>query len=887
MNSVQPAVRASRSQPGETPPPPAPLLAPTIALIGGIIAAEACGSSPDAAFQPAMLILALSVIAAAALVALRSATSAGVITLLLIGAAAAAGFVRHRSATALPPDHVAHLVSDEPLLTRVSGRVSAAPVAIPATRHNLLAPIPPRPRVRLVIAADSLLTTAPPTSLSGLLTVSVAADRPEELAPARSLRVGDRVELTGTLYAPRGRRNPGEPDWSGVLKREGIFAGLSVPAAVHLRRLPDSSNLLLLIQDALRSWARATLLDPLAGAELDEPAPGLIEAMILGQRSATLQRVDEAFQRVGASHVLSVSGFHVAILAGASWLGFRRLMGGGVRHAAAGTLLVMLAYLAIAEPNAPILRATLMASLACIVRLIGRPLAGWNWLALSAACVLLWNPQELFRAGFQLSFVQVAALIALSGFYSAARRAHRDRGGAPRRDADTWPSGIRQQLLHFLGMLLATTAIAWLAAAPLVAFHFETIAPWAILQSSVLAPVFTVVIVLGFVSLALSWAPLLGDLLALLTAQSADTAFVLVEWLGALPGSSQFMPRPPVGLVLAYYGLLLILAFEARLVWRTTRRRNTLFGSLPDLRTASTRFATLYCPTASLAAAASWWLAGARDVPDHATLTILDVGNGSGCVLTTAAGPAAVFDLGTLANVDVGRAAQSVLRAAGVRRLALAAISHENIDHFSGFAGLLATTPCERLLGSVYLPVALASDAGLRRLAEALGAALPPVRTAAPGDRGVMGGVAYEVLWPPDELHGWRANDRSLVLRLELGAARVLMTGDIEAAAMAHLLAAARDGAVDLSADVLIAPHHGAAPVDGDVSADFYRAVCPRWVIASTGKQRGALVELVRNAVGPQCAVLTTRETGAIVLRVARGGGIQVQTPFRPPRSAR
>jgi beta-lactamase superfamily II metal-dependent hydrolase len=84
-----------------------------------------------------------------------------------------------------------------------------------------------------------------------------------------------------------------------------------------------------------------------------------------------------------------------------------------------------------------------------------------------------------------------------------------------------------------------------------------------------------------------------------------------------------------------------------------------------------------------------------------------------------------------------------------------------------------------------------------------------------------------EVLWPPGGLEGkWTANDTSLVLRVTCDGQRVLLTGDIDVAAEAALLA----GRQDLRADVLVLPHHGSWKA---TLPAFFAAVAPRVVLVS------------------------------------------------------
>jgi len=206
-------------------PPPRPLFVPALALCAGIWLADASGLQGGA-------VLAVCGAAGALLVGLacwpaaRRCVGVGPLAPVACGLL---GFARYVSVTALPADHVAHLATADPVLTRLAGRLVAAPQVLPAERRNPFIPFDPQPRTRFVLAADGLLTATPPMQLRGLVRVSVTG-------VAHDLAAGDRVELAGWLSAPVGRRNPGEPDWQQWQALQGIHAVLSVPDAVHVGR---------------------------------------------------------------------------------------------------------------------------------------------------------------------------------------------------------------------------------------------------------------------------------------------------------------------------------------------------------------------------------------------------------------------------------------------------------------------------------------------------------------------------------------------------------------------------------------------------------------------------------------------------------------------------
>jgi competence protein ComEC len=329
-------------------------------------------------------------------------------------------------------------------------------------------------------------------------------------------------------------------------------------------------------------------------------------------------------------------------------------------------------------------------------------------------------------------------------------------------------------------------------------------------------------------------------------------------------------------LVVSTYGVLLLLLVTRRARSDPTRtprpRRAPLVHGVTLLRITSAALVAI--------AWTGWTILPAGQGTGHA-FHVLAAGNGGAMLLATPNGSAAVFDVGTDTNSDVGEATANALRALGIRRVDAVVISHGNIDHYSGLPTLMRRIPVERWLTNAHFA---GQDDPRGPLQELLGHL--PRRDLLPaalhaGDSLQVGDVELDVLWPPADLdETWSVNDRSLVLRADIRGCTVLLTGDIETSALSALLAAEREGRVDLKADVLIAPHHG--QVIPRVTADFLAAVAPRVVIASTRTPRPKLEALVAETLGEVARALLTVEAGAVVVRVGPDGQFATETPYEP-----
>ena len=862
---VQRGSADGRRQP-ERPPPPWPLLWPALAFMGGIWLSETTGiiAGPlrwlPIAVPPVLLMVLLFH------KSFRNKHRHVVLGLILVSACGI-GFLRHQTAISRPPNHVCHLLSDEPLLTRLSGEVITTPVSRPTEKRNPFIPFDPPARTRFVLAARELRTTETAIPITGRIRVGVDAAQ-------LGLRLGDLVELTGKLYRPLPPRNPGAIDWARWNYLQGIAAGMSVEGAPYVRRLVGEGTPFRRLVSTVRGLARMLLLEPDANVEANEGAR-LLDTMVLGQRGTAGRKINEAFLRAGGMHFLAVSGFHVGVLAAATWWLVRRLLRQSSTSATLATVIAILTYALVAEPNAPILRAAILGVLAALAFLGRRPYSVLNWLAFAALCLLAINPLELFRPGFQLSLVLVVGLLfGVSVFYSARLTRNRYEQGPS--DANSLKELIVLRAGRWSIGLAQACVVAWVIALPLVIFHFGRLAPWGALGTFLLCLPVTILIWLSFLTLIANLVlPPVGAVLSVLLQWATDGLLMLVGLFEHVPAAVVEWPRPPAGLLVVSYAVILMLA----LFWRTRLPRGEEeWRDVARVRRGIRVRLTIAFVLILLCVL--WPVLTRTEAAPGCCVHVLSVGSGSTTLVTTADGHAAFFDVGTDRNQDAGLTAARALRALGLSRLDHVCISHGNFDHYSGVPTLLQKMPVRRILSNPYLTEMRADHAALRLFFDLLPAAEHTIESLAAGDELSLGDVRIEVLWPPAGLDRaiWKTNDRSLVLRLHAGGRTVLLTGDIEQAAMRSLLAAEAAGRINLAADVLIAPHHGSV-LRHDTAA-FYTAVDPEIVAVSSARPRPKLTALLHDIFGSACRLVYTSDVGAITIQIPPNGEIIVETPF-------
>ncbi len=234
----------------------------------------------------------------------------------------------------------------------------------------------------------------------------------------------------------------------------------------------------------------------------------------------------------------------------------------------------------------------------------------------------------------------------------------------------------------------------------------------------------------------------------------------------------------------------------------------------------------------------------------------LDVGQGD-CAIVLCDGKSMVIDGGP---VSASRAVFSYIRnTLQLDHIDYVVSTHPHVDHVGGLAAVLNAAPVDLVL----TPTLEWNSKAFRKMMEYAQLQGTPVIVPEEGDTLQLGGALVTVLhcWPGAIQEG-RANDSSIVLRIDYYDTSFLFTGDAEDWSEYMMI----DAGVPLQADVLKVSHHGSRTA---CTEEFLRAVQPEYAVISVGKgneyahpHRAVLDRL--NKTG--CTVLRTDELGTIIL---------------------
>jgi len=319
---------------------------------------------------------------------------------------------------------------------------------------------------------------------------------------AEALAVGDAITMRARLQPPGGAVMPGGYDFARVAFYERIGAvGFAYGAATPADIGPPPLAIRLATPLAhLRDTIRRRVEAALSGDN-----GHLAAALIMGDRGGISDATQEAMRASGLAHMLAISGLHMALVAGSAFWLIRALLAlsAGLalnrpikKWAAAGALFVAAVYLGISGAGIATQRAFVMLAIMLLAVMLDRPAITLRNVALAALVILLFAPESVTTASFQMSFAATAALVA---GYEAIREWREARPSLG--DGN---GGMGARFARAATALVITSTIAGLATAPFAVFHFQRVAPLTLIANLAAMPlVGTLVMPMAFLAVVL------------------------------------------------------------------------------------------------------------------------------------------------------------------------------------------------------------------------------------------------------------------------------------------------------------------------------------------------------------------------------------------------
>lgn len=711
-----------------------------------------------------------------------------------------------------------------PCLAQVRGRLPSTPTTRTAVRRNR------ESRHTLAVLDVSAWTSGDNAwrPATGQIVVSTPGALPAEFFAGRT------VIVEGLLRHPRGALADGLFDYAECLRWRGIGFELQAGDAGDWQLAPEPGDARRPPwADRFEVWAQRVLARGLPAE--DEPLE-LLWAMSLGWTTALTNEVAVPFMRTGTMHIFAISGLHIVLISGIL-VALLRVLQVSRSHCGVVVLPLIWAYTAATGWQPSAVRSTLMTSVVVLGWGLRRPPDLLNSLAGAGFLLLVWDPRQLFQAGFQLSFFVVLTLALLvPALDNWKRRWLAPDPFLPAELVPTWRRRLQAPANWFLTSL-ATSLAAWLGSWPWIATYFHLLTPGSLVANLLVVPLSSLALMSNLGSLACGdWCPGITTLFNHSAWFWMSCTIRLCEVMAGWPGCWFHVAAPGIVPVVAYYVMLLAFSVEAL----RTGRRWLLTLALPGVIIAGTMGVrwhaqrhTIELTILGLSRGAALWI----DSPGTANDLLLDCGD----------------------EPSFASGVQPFLASRGVNRLPRLVLTHGDVRHVGGAPRVLE----EFRPRSVTRSIVRSRSPAMRQVEHGLETARARSETVAAGD--LVAG--WRVCHPSPEAPFPRADDNALVLLGECEGVRILLLSDLGHRGQERLLARG----VDLHADLVIA----GIPADGEpLGKALFDAIQPSIVIIQDAdfpvRERLSAVTRTRLAAHGATVLATTTE-GTIHVRCREG----------------
>src|SRR5215472_5278011 len=378
--------------------------------------------------------------------------------------------------------------------------------------------------------------------------------------------VGSFVELKARLLPPLAPLRPGSYDFARDLFFQGIGASGFVMVGIRTVDPPEGGGLRLRYAAFLQGLRDA--IDARIRSRLDGDRRAIATALLTGRRDAISEPVNDAMFISGLGHVLSISGYHMAVVAGVVFFAVRALLalipaltvGFPIKKWAAAVALVAAAfYLLLSGAEVATQRSFLMTAVVLIAVMVDRRAITFRTLAVAAMIVLLAAPEALVHPSFQMSFAATLGLVALVQL------------GMPRLFATPDSSTTTRVALwggREVAMLVLASLVAGLATTPYAAFHFHRFTPYGVLANLAAMPVVSALVMpaglLGLVAAPFGFDGACWSAMGV----GIDWMIAVTQWVARLPGAVGRITAFGTGpLIAASTGIILMGLLRTPLRW--------------------------------------------------------------------------------------------------------------------------------------------------------------------------------------------------------------------------------------------------------------------------------------------------------------------------------
>lgn len=678
--------------------------------------------------------------------------------------------------------------------------------------------------------------------------------------------IGDTICVKGGLKSFPSPRNDGEFNQKLYYKSIGIWYKI---AAEHIEIIKESSGI-----THFRNQIKDSLDRHLHSIAAKEDY-GMMEAILLGDKSTLSQDIYQLFQKNGIAHIIAISGLHVSFLGMALYKVFRKC-GFGFLTSFTVSFLFLVAYAALTGNGVSARRAVFMCVLQMGASLLGRTYDTLSALALSAMIFLAENKYICFYSGFLMSFLAILGILFVVPSLNAIIIPVIDKKIEKIEENNTWISYYMISFLRFITKAFIGSLGINLFMLPLLLYYYFEIPLYGVFLNIIVIPLMSLLLFCGVAALAVSYIFVPAGTFLMGTVHYILKGYVvLCEFVQKLPFSQIQTQRPEIGQIVGFYigiGLMVMIVqiFQSKR-WIKKLQKIKLLSLKCKMNTLRNGIALFFFAIAMIV------LFYKAKVPF--TVDMIDVGQGD-CILIRKDNVNMLFDGGSSDINKVGeKRIYPLLRSYGINKIDYIFISHSDSDHVNGIMELMDLTNKTFTIEYIVLPdivsqtIKTPDDSYMNIIKKAKEKGIHILYAAAGWGVRFPCGINISCLHPSQGYLYESSNDYSAVYHVTYKEFSILMTGDVEKKGEQNIL---KENQFNKTM-VLKTAHHGSSSSSGK---EFLENVQPQIAIISCGinnRYGHPSTETMKHLKECGAEVYVTAKTGQIKI-IVKDKGVEVQT---------
>lgn len=671
------------------------------------------------------------------------------------------------------------------------------------------------------------------------------------------LEYGDKVTILGTYTKPEIQRNYKGFNYSEYLKQLKIYGTIKCEKIQFLGK--KQGNTIFQISNQISNKIISS-----TKKVLKEETSSILLGLILGYKQDLDEETQENFRNASMSHILAVSGMHVAYVILGINLIFKNLI--GKKNTNILNILILIFYMFIANFLPSITRAGIMGIIVIFSKLICRKNDIYISISISLLIILIYNPFLIQNLGLQLSYGGVIGII----LFNKNILKFLDNIKVKNKIYRYKMKPKIQKYLDKIKDIISVSISVQIAILPIILYNLNTFNPYFLISNLFLSILIGPIVILGFLFIIIVYlsTPIAEIILPII--QIGIKILILISNIGKLPFSKIYVSTPSLFSILIYYLFLIVLFFIYN-IYSSKKPNNTQVRvknliALMKIKLRQNKQKVKY-----ILAIIIFLSFVINLIPQNLKIHFIDVGQGDSSLIITPQNKTILIDGGgsSTSDFDVGESTLiPYILDRGFTKIDIVIISHFDQDHVGSILTLLQ----ELKVGKVYISKQTEKSKNYEKFLEIVNTKNIKVYEVMAGNRICIEKNLYlDILWPKaNQITTNALNNNAIVCNLHYRNFSMLFTGDIEEIAEKEILKLYSQNKNLLKTNILKIGHHGSKTSS---TSEFINVVKPQIAAIGVGKNNnfGHPNEgVLQRLIDLNCKIFRTDLNGEISIEVNR-----------------